>query len=68
MFIHIGLAKNKSKKSKNETKELESGFTTMKIVSLRLNHIQNAKHLQNRIRFQIGILFIYFFQEEEIRS
>ena len=68
MFIHIGLGKNKSKKFKNKSKELESGFNAMKSVSLRLNHIQNAKHLQNRIRFQIGILFVYFFQEEEIKS
>ena len=41
----------------------------MKLGDLRVNLIQNAKHLKNRIRFfQIGIYIVYFVPEEEIRS
>ena len=40
----------------------------MKLDNLRLNLILNAKHLKNRSRFfQIGIIFVYFVPEEEIK-
>ena len=44
---HIGHAKSKSK-------ELKSNFHAMKLGSLRLNLIQNAKHLKNRIRLDVS--------------
>ena len=54
---------------KSKSKELESGFPAMKLGDLRINLIQNAKHLKNRIRFfQIGIIFVCFVPEEEIKS
>ena len=51
MQNHIGL-------SKSNIKELKRGFHAMKFGSLRLNFIQNTKHLKIRIRFQTGIFFV----------
>ena len=56
MQNHIGL-------SKSNIKELKRGFHAMKFGSLRLNFIQNTKHLKIRIRFQTGIFFCPFVQK-----
>ena len=67
--IYIIAIQNRKGLAKSKSWELESSFHAMKLGDLRLNLIQNVKHLKNRIKFfQIGIIFVYFVPEEEIKS